>query len=372
MSNKTKLYSEHISLNARMFEFGGYLMPIKYESALQEQEWVRENVGIFDVSHMGQLMLQGKEAVDLLMQLTPSDFSSTPVGRAKYTVLLNKQGGIVDDLIVAHIDDNKFLLVVNAARKEEDIKWINNNITDYANSIDTGSLSLKELQNRSLIAIQGNSSYEVLSRILVSLPNLPYMMLTKFSWKGKDLFVSRVGYTGEDGFEVSIDNEIVVDFWHELMKSQQVKPIGLAARDGLRLEAGYPLFGSDLDETTSPIEANLAWVVSSKNNRFYGHGRILKEKKFGASRKRVSLKLAGRALAKKNYSIYSKDGIVIGKITSGAFSPVADSAIAQAYVDTRYANLGENILVEIRGSNVAAQIHKLSFLKSKTISSKAI
>lgn len=345
-------------------------MPIRYESAIQEQEWVRKNVGIFDVSHMGQLTLQGKKAADFLMRLTPSDFSGTPIGRAKYTVLLNKQGGIVDDLIATRIADDKFLLVVNATRKQEDIKWISNNITNYADAAD--HLSLRELQDRSLIAIQGSGSYEVLSHILVGLPNLPYMTLDKFSWRGRDLLISRAGYTGEDGFEVSIDKEIAVDFWRELMKSQQVKPIGLAARDGLRLEAGYPLFGSDLDETTSPIEANLGWVVSSKNNQFYGRDRILKEKELGASRKRVGLELAGRALAKKNYSIYSKDGISIGKITSGGFSPVVNSAIAQAYVDARYANLGENILVEIRGRKVEAQIHKLSFLKPKTISSKAI
>jgi aminomethyltransferase len=238
-----------------MVEFAGYDMPVQYKDGmLKEHEWVRSgNCGLFDVSHMGQIILEGKGVAGFLSKITPTSFASINNGIAKYTVLTNENGGIIDDLIITKLEEDKFFVVINAGCKNKDIAWIKKNLPS--------NLKLTELNDRSLIAIQGAKSEEVLQSFLAedNLANLAYMNMKQYKFKdSSQVYISRTGYTGEDGFEVSIKNDQTIKFWEDLCKKSEVKPIGLGARDSLRLEMGYPLYGHDLDETTSPVEAAIS------------------------------------------------------------------------------------------------------------------
>lgn len=362
----TALNQTHRDQGAKMVEFAGYDMPVQYgEGMLKEHEWVRDgNVGIFDVSHMGQFIAEGSEVVKFLSHITPTDFSLSTPALAKYTVLTNPTGGIIDDLIITKISDSKFFIVLNAGCKEKDESWIRQNLpTD---------ISFAELKERSLIAIQGEKSEAILNELLESgnLADLAYMNLGTYKLKtGEEIFVSRTGYTGEDGFEVSIDNSVAAKFWLDLSAQSEVKPIGLGARDSLRLEVGYPLYGHDLDDTTSPVEATIGWVVSKTNTNFIGCERILKEKAEGVSRKRRGIKLVGRGIAREGTEI-RKDGKKIGVLTSGGFSPNLKASIGQGYFDPAIANIGDEVSAVIRDREVPAILASSVFVSAKTKSIK--
>lgn len=363
----TPLHASHLAANAKMCAFAGYDMPIQYPTGvIVEHDWVRQNAGLFDVSHMGQAIIKGKGAAQLLSTLTPSSFLAAKQGKAKYTVLTNPQGGIIDDFIATRLSEDSFFLVINAACKDKDLAWIKSKLT-----ADT---TLEVLENRALIALQGPKAEGVLVELLnnPSLEDLPYMSLQEGALRDDTpIFVSRLGYTGEDGFELSIPNDKVATVWDALLDYPEVKPIGLAARDSLRLEMGYPLYGHDLTEETSPIEANLSWVVSKNHDRFIGSERILKEKVQGVLQKRVGIKLVDKGIAREGSPLYAKDGSAIGTLTSGGFSPSLKASIGQAYVQTAYAEPEKEVFVEVRGKKILAITQPLSFIEAKTKSAMA-
>jgi aminomethyltransferase len=361
----TKLNQIHQSQGGKMVEFAGYEMPVQYaDGILKEHEWTRSgNVGIFDVSHMGQFFIEGDNVAKFLSKITPTDFSLSTDNLAKYTVLTNQTGGIIDDLIITKLSNNKFFIVLNAGCKEKDAKWISQNLP--------ANLKFTELSDRSLIAIQGEKSVEVLSHFTkANLHDLPYMNLTSAKLNnGNEVFISRTGYTGEDGFEISIHNDNVEDFWLNLSKNPLVKPIGLGARDSLRLEMGYPLYGHDLDDHTSPIQASIGWVVSKSNTDFIGNQRILQEKATNVSKKRMGVKLLDRGIAREGTEI-KKDNKIIGKLSSGGFSPSLKISIGQGYFDPANIKIGDKVFAVVRDREIPAEITSFVFVAPKTKSAK--
>ncbi len=345
-----------------MVEFAGYEMPVQYpDGMLKEHEWVRGgNVGIFDVSHMGQFFMEGEGVAQFLSHITPTDFSLSTPALAKYTVLTNENGGIIDDLIITKISDTKFFIVLNAGCKEKDAAWIRKNLPS--------TLKFTELADRSLIAIQGEKAEEVLQKFIgggANLADLAYMNTKSYVLKnGEEIMIGRTGYTGEDGFEVSIKNSAATQFWLDLSADAAVKPIGLGARDSLRLEMGYPLYGHDLDDATSPIEAALGWVVSKSNTGFIGSQKVLEQKANGVSRKRMGVKLLDRGIAREGTEI-KKDGKKIGVLSSGGFSPNLKVSIGQGYFDSSV-KAGDNVVAVVRDREIAAVIHSPTFVAAKT------
>jgi len=362
---KTTLNQTHRNQGGKMVEFAGYDMPVQYpDGMLKEHEWVRGgNVGIFDVSHMGQFFMEGEGIAKFLSHITPTDFSLSTPAQAKYTVLTNEIGGIIDDLIITKIMDNKFFIVLNAGCKEKDAAWIRKNLP--------AQLKFTELADRSLIAIQGEKAEEVLQRFVADgdLVDLSYMHTKSYKFKnGEEVMIGRTGYTGEDGFEVSIKNSAVDKFWLDLSAMSEVKPIGLGARDSLRLEMGYPLYGHDLDDSTSPIEAALGWVVSKSSVDFIGAKRVLDEKANGVSRKRMGVKLLDRGIAREGTEI-RKDGQKIGVLSSGGFSPNLKVSIGQGYFNPAV-KVGDNVTAVVRDREIAAVIHSPTFIAAKTKAAK--
>jgi len=357
---QTFLHNTHIAQNAKMLGFAGYNMPIQYPlGVLKEHEWVRQSAGVFDVSHMGQAIVQGQGAREYFNKLTPSTFLKTPAGKAKYTVLSNEQGGIIDDLIITCLSDDKFFVVFNAGNKDTDIAWFKQHLP--------ASLTFTELSDKSLIALQGQKAEQVLQKFTdTDLSNLGYMCSTEAKINNSPVYISRLGYTGEDGFEISISNDKVIEFWQNLCADEAVEPIGLAARDSLRLEMGYPLHGHDIDATTTPIEADLNWIVSKTNNAYFGYDIISNQKQNGASKKRVGIKLTERGIAREGSNIYSQDGKLIGKLTSGSFSPTLQASIGQGYVDINYAVINTPVAVEVRSKKIPATVQDFTFVQPKT------
>lgn len=344
-----------------MGEFAGYDMPLYYEAGVMaEHHWTRDHAGIFDVSHMGQILIEGPEAMALLHTLTPSTFTSTPVGMAKYTLLTNEKGGIIDDLIVTKLSETKFFAVINAGCKQKDIDWIEKHTGE--------TVSLKHLKDRALIALQGPSAEKVLHETLyLDIIQLKYMRMIQID----DLYISRLGYTGEDGFEISVPAEHAPTLWERLMEHEEVKPIGLAARDSLRLEMGYCLYGHDIDETTSPIAADLTWVIGKDADAFIGSAKILKDKEDGTMIKRVGIKLLDKGVAREGCALFSKEGEKIGVLTSGGFSPTLQEAIGQGYVAATESDPGTIVFVDVRGKHLKAEVAAMPFVTPKVKSSKA-
>ena len=365
MTKKTPLYQNHIDLGAKMGPFAGYDMPLFYqEGALKEHEWVRTHTGLFDVSHMGQVVIHGPNAMAFIHKICPSDFTSAPEGRAKYTVLLNEQGGIVDDMIVTRMDAECFFVVINAGRKAEDLVWMQQQIIDGA--------TISVLEDRALIAVQGIGAEKIVKECFgFDCSEQPYMWFQTFPYaEDEKIYVSRLGYTGEDGFELSVPNAHAGTVWDKLLESGEVKPAGLVSRDTLRLEMGYPLYGHDLDDTITPIEASLGWVVSKHNESFLGHDVIRGQQKNGAGRIRVGIELTDKGIAREGAQLLSEDGTEIGMLTSGGFSPVLQKGIGQGYVDPAYAKTGAIVKVVVRNREIAARVAPLSFVSAKTKSMK--
>ena len=348
-----------------MAPFAGYDMPLYYgEGALAEHNWTRSHGGFFDVSHMGQVLIEGEGVAEFLEKITPSSFITKPVGRAQYTVLLNEAGGIIDDLIVTRLGPQTFHAVLNAGRKHEDMAWIRKHLPV--------ELTLYALDNRALIAVQGNWAERVMYEIFeYDAHHHTYMtMVETRAPSGEKLYISRTGYTGEDGFEISLPNDIAVESWERLCAHAELKAVGLAARDSLRLEMGYPLYGQDLDESISPVEAGLNWVIRKDRQNFIGAERVLSELTSGPQRVRVGIRLSEPGIARAGSAVLNKQGEKIGALTSGGFSPSLNHAIGLGFVPVPKAQIGSQIFVDVRGKHLAAEIVPLPFLQAKTRSAK--
>jgi len=359
---RTPLHALHRELGAKLVPFAGYEMPLQYAAGIvKEHLHVRSAAGLFDVSHMGQARVAApsfEAAAAALERLVPGDILGLKPGRLRYTQLLNENGGIIDDLMIGRDPQGEGLsIVVNASRKDADFAHL-------AAALPAGVRLIPE-PDRALIALQGPGSAETLEPIVPGVAALRFLESATLDFAGEPVSVSRSGYTSEDGFEISIRADAAEALARKLLASPAVLPIGLGARDTLRLEAGLCLYGQDIDETTSPVEAGLTFSIGKRRRvegGFPGAARILQELESGPSRLRVGLKLEGRAAARPHMQVLDADGGTIGEITSGAFTPSAAAAIAMAYVPAAFAKSGTDLAVEIRGSPVKARVASLPFV----------
>ena len=356
----TALNAAHRALGARMVGFSGYDMPVQYEGVLAEHRWTREHAGLFDVSHMGQCRISGADAISQFERFVPGDYAIVKAGKQKYTLLLNAEGGVMDDLMAGKPDHDGLYVVVNAGNKDADFAYLNANLE--------GDAKLTVLADRGLIAIQGPEAIEVMVKHEPVLAEFGFMDCARLMLFGVDCFVSRSGYTGEDGFEISVPNSDVERVWNTLLEDARVKPIGLGARDSLRLEAGLPLHGHDVDATLSPVEAALTFAISkSRKERadFNGAERILKELAEGPSKVRIGLIVKEGAPAREGAEIADADGNVIGNITSGGPSPTLGRNIAMGYVPPAFAELGTELKAIVRGKPAAAEVVATPFVATR-------
>jgi len=359
---KTALYEYHKSLGAKFVPFAGYEMPVQYSSGIiEEHKLTRSEAGLFDVSHMGQLLIEGSEDLVLeLEKIIPTDLKKIKLNQSKYSFLMNEQGGIYDDLIITKVEKG-FNIVLNAACKNNDYKIINNSLGN--------KFKLTLYKNLSLIALQGPKSSEILQQTINGVSSLKFMNGNKFSYNDKDIYVTRSGYTGEDGFEISIPNELVENFAKKLILLG-VKPIGLGARDTLRLEAGLCLYGHDINESTNPIEANLKWAISKRRREeggFVGYSKIKSDMNGSLTRLRVGVKPEGKIIAREGVKIFSENNKEIGSITSGTFGPSVNESIAMGYVKLNFSKLGTKVLLEVRGKKYNAIISEFPFYKKNYV-----
>ncbi|MFN3558841.1 MAG: glycine cleavage system aminomethyltransferase GcvT [Brevundimonas sp.] len=355
----TPLNAAHRALGARMVGFGGYDMPVQYEGVLAEHRWTREHAGLFDVSHMGQCKITGEDAIAQFERFVPGDYAILKAGKQKYTLLLNEQGGIIDDLMAGKPDHDGLFVVVNAGNKDEDFAFWSANLE--------GDAELTIL-DRALIAIQGPEAAEVMIAHDPVFGDFGFMDTARLMLFGVDCYVSRSGYTGEDGYEISVPSADAERIWTLLLKDARVKPIGLGARDSLRLEAGLPLHGHDIDPTTSPVEGALTFALSkSRKERgdFNGADRILKELADGPTRVRVGLSVKEGAPAREGAEIADPDGNIIGTVTSGGPSPTLGRNIAMGYVPPAFAELGTDLKVVVRGKPAAAEVIAMPFVAQR-------
>ncbi len=357
--NQLPLDAWHRAKGARMVPFAGYDMPIQYEGIIAEHLWVRQSAGLFDVSHMGQLLVAGGGAEAALEALLPADLSTLKDGRLRYSMLLTEEGGIVDDLMVTRRGDH-FYLVVNGATKESDIAWLEAGLAR--------GVVLDHMREQALLALQGPRAAEVLDRIVPGVSKLDFMSGEAFTINGGRAWISRSGYTGEDGFEISIPATAVEALAERLTSEPEVKPIGLGARDSLRLEAGLPLYGHDVDVHVSPIEAGLGFAVARRRRAeggFRGWHRVIKEIEEGPARKRVGLKVEGRQPVREGALVLDDEGGTVGKITSGGYSPTLEAPIAMALVPAEMAEAGTALRLSQRGRDFAGTIVSMPFVPHK-------
>ena len=355
----TPLNAAHRALGARMVGFGGYDMPVQYEGVLAEHRWTREHAGLFDVSHMGQCKITGEDAIAQFERFVPGDYAILKAGKQKYSLLLNKDGGIIDDLMAGKPDHDGLFVVVNAGNKDEDFAFWEANLE--------GDARLTVL-DRALIAIQGPEAAEVMVKHDPVFADFGFMDTARLMIFGVDCYVSRSGYTGEDGYEISVPAADAERIWNLLLEDARVKPIGLGARDSLRLEAGLPLHGHDIDPTTSPVEGALTFALSkSRKERadFNGAERVLKELADGPARVRVGLSVKEGAPAREGAEIADADGNIIGKVTSGGPSPTLGRNIALGYVPPAFAELGTDLKVVVRGKPAAAEVIAMPFVAQR-------
>ena len=356
----TPLNAAHRALGARMVGFGGYDMPVQYEGVLAEHRWTREHAGLFDVSHMGQCKITGPDAIAQFERFVPGDYQILKAGKQKYSLLLNAEGGIMDDLMAGKPDHDGLYVVVNAGNKDADFAHLKANIS--------GDAVLTVLDDRALLAIQGPEAAEVMAAHEPVLADFGFMDCARLMLFGVDCYVSRSGYTGEDGYEISVPAADAERIWTEILKDARVKPIGLGARDSLRLEAGLPLHGHDIDASTDPVEAALTFALSkSRKERadFPGAERILKALADGPARVRVGLHVKEGAPAREGAEIAGADGNVVGKVTSGGPSPSLGKNIAMGYVPPALAELGAELKVIVRGKAAAAEVVALPFVAQR-------
>ena len=359
---KTVLYDLHVSHGACMVPFAGYAMPVQYPAGIiTEHKHTRSASGLFDVSHMGQAILRGDDVAAGFEKLVPGDIAGLDVGQMRYTLLLNEAGGIRDDLMATRIEEDgtfALFLVVNAACKEADFAHIASALM--------GEAELERLEDRALLALQGPQAETVLAEFAPDCRDLVFLEGCEMAVDGVSAFVTRSGYTGEDGFEISLPADAATGFTEKLLAYDAVEPIGLGARDSLRLEAGLCLYGHDIDETTTPIEAGLAWTVGKRrreNADFPGAETILDQIANGTNRKRVGLLPEGRALVREGAPIRDADGETVGQVTSGGFAPVLERPIAMGYVARGHVAPGQALDIELRGRSVAAEVAAMPFVK---------
>ena len=357
----TALTHIHEQLGAKLVPFAGYNMPVSYEGVNAEHETVRNGVGVFDVSHMGEFLIEGPNALELIQKVSSNDASKLVDGQAQYSCLPNETGGIVDDLIVYRIKEDQWLLVVNASNIEKDWNWISSH-----NSMNAEMKDLSE--DYSLLAIQGPKAIEAMQ----SLTSEDLSAIKFYTFKVSDfagiehVIISATGYTGSGGFEIYCKNSEVEQVWNKVMEAGAeygIKPIGLAARDTLRLEMGYCLFGNDIDDTTSPIEAGLGWITKFSKD-FINSEALKKEKEQGPERKLIAFELNERGIPRQGYDIVDSNGNKIGVVTSGTMSPSMGKGIGLGYVPTIFKDVGSVIYIQIRKNAVPATVVKLPFYKA--------
>ncbi|HEX4738845.1 MAG TPA: glycine cleavage system aminomethyltransferase GcvT [Allosphingosinicella sp.] len=346
----------HVARGARMVSFAGYSMPIQYEGIIAEHRWTRESAGFFDVSHMGQLIVTGAEAEKGLEKLLPADLAILKEGRLRYSLLLAEDGGIIDDLMVTRRGDH-FYVVVNGATKHGDI-------ADMTERLPR-SVVIDHMKEQALLALQGPKAVDALSRLVPGVEALGFMTGGVFSLGGANVWISRSGYTGEDGFEISLPGARAAEIAELIASQPEVKPIGLGARDSLRLEAGLPLYGHDLDRGTTPVEADLGFAISKRRRAdggFAGWHRIARELEYGPLRRRVGLAVEGRQPVREGAAVVDAEGNEVGKVTSGGFSPWLEAPIAMAYAPTASAEEGSDVTLAQRGKLFRAKVVKMPFV----------
>ena len=356
----TQLFDKHVALGAKMVPFAGYNMPVQYEGVNAEHEAVRNAVGVFDVSHMGEFLLTGEKALDLIQKVGTNDASTIQVGRAQYTCMPNGKGGIVDDLIVYRMKEDQYLLVVNASNIEKDWNWISSH-----NDLGVEMKNLSD--DYALLAIQGPKAIEAMQALTsVNLSEIKPFSFEVAPFAGAEhVIISATGYTGSGGFEIYCKNTEAEQIWDNVFKAGEpfgIKPIGLAARDTLRLEMGFCLYGNDIDDTTSPLEAGLGWVTKFTKD-FIDADFLKKQKEAGVTKKLIAFEMVDRGIPRHDYRILDAEGNVIGKVTSGTQSPSMKIAIGMGYVNTANAAADSEIFIEIRDKGVKAKIVKLPFYK---------
>jgi aminomethyltransferase len=357
---KVPLNDLHTALGAKMVPFAGFKMPVRYSSDLDEHNTVREAVGIFDVSHMGEFMVRGKGALDLIQKVTSNDASKLFNGKIQYSCLPNSDGGIVDDLLVYKINNEEYMLVVNASNIEKDWNWIS--------SHNSFGAQLENISDQTaLFAVQGPKAAEALQGLTsLNLPSMEYYTFEITDFAGvSNVIVSATGYTGAGGFEIYVPSDKAVLVWNKIMeagKSFGIKPIGLGARDTLRLEMGFCLYGNDIDDSTSPLEANLGWIT--KFTKDFINSKSLKEQKDkGVSKKLVGFVMQERGIPRSHYPILDAEGNKIGEVTSGTQSPTLSVGIGMGYISTPFAEIDSEIFIDIRSKKYKAKVVKLPFLK---------
>lgn len=357
---KTPFTEIHRSLGAKLVEFAGFEMPVQYSGIIDEHLAVRKNVGVFDVTHMGEFIVRGDDAAAFLQRMTLNDVTKLYEGRVQYSALCYDNGGIVDDLLVYHCGDH-YMLVVNASNTQKDFEWLKSHLS--------GKVELRDLSDSySLLAVQGPHSLATLKKLTTTdLPSIEYYHFVLGKVAGVEMIISRTGYTGELGFELYFDTDTasakkVWDALFDAGKEFGIKPVGLGARDTLRLEMAYCLYGNDIDQTTNPLEAGLGWITKLGKGDFVGKNAIMKVKAEGLKRKLIGFTLAEKAVARHGYPLYSS-GREVGHVTSGTFSPSLEWAIGLGYVATGFDEIGKTVQVGIRGKEVAASIVKLPFVQ---------
>jgi aminomethyltransferase len=354
------LTNKHISLGAKMVPFAGYNMPVQYEGINAEHATVRQGVGVFDVSHMGEFILKGENALDLIQRVTSNDASKLYDGKIQYSCLPNEDGGIVDDLLVYRIDEKTYMLVVNASNIEKDWNWIQ--------KYNTQGVEMHNISDKtSLLAVQGPKAAEALQSLTeVDLASMEYYTFVKGQFAGVDnVLISATGYTGAGGFEIYFDNEHADKIWDAVFAAGAdlgIKPIGLGARDTLRLEMGFCLYGNDIDDNTSPIEAGLGWITKFTKN-FTNSEALKAQKEAGVKSKLIGFEMIDRGIPRHDYEIVDAEGNKIGRVTSGTQSPSLQKAIGMGYVQKEFAKEGSEIYISIRNNKVKAKVVKFPFYK---------
>ncbi|MCW3787052.1 glycine cleavage system aminomethyltransferase GcvT [Plebeiibacterium sediminum] len=358
---KTALFELHKKFEAKIVPFAGFEMPVEYAGISKEHIQVRESVGVFDVSHMGEFWVKGPKALDFIQKVTTNDASTLTIGKAQYSCFPNGKGGIVDDLLVYKYEDEKYMLVVNAANIDKDWEWCNANNTVGA-ELENASDKISQL------AIQGPDAIKVLQKLTdVNLSEIPYYCFTTGSFAGiDDVIISNTGYTGAGGFELYMYNEHAVEIWEKVFeagKEFDIAPIGLGARDTLRLEKGFCLYGNDIDDTTSPIEAGLGWITKfTETKDFIDKDVLLKQKNEGVNKKLKGFKMIDKGIPRHGYEIVDQDDNIIGTVTSGTHSPILKYGIGMGYLNSEYSKIGTAIYIKVRNRKLKAEVVKLPFV----------
>lgn len=355
----TPLTDVHVELGAKMVDFAGFLMPVRYTSDIEEHNTVRNGVGVFDVSHMGEFILKKENALPFLQKIVSNDVSKLESGQAMYGYLPNENGGIVDDLLVYHLDDGNYMCVVNAGNIDKDWEWFNKHNTE---NIELHNIS----DNTVLLAIQGPKAADALQSLTdIDLKSIPYYRFQRGNFAGvENVIISATGYTGAGGFELYFNKVHALDIWNKIFeagKTYNIQPIGLGARDTLRLEKGFCLYGNDIDDTTSPLEAGLGWVTKF-NKDFIAKEILLAQKEQGLPKKLVGFKMIERGIPRSHYPIKNENGEQIGHVTSGTQSPTLGVGIGMGYIDTEHTKIGTSIYIEIRNKLIKAEVTKIPFL----------